>query len=93
MPCVPGLHLAQSYDHGHKMNGMPGRQKTNLSVRVRADLAARLRTFVRDNAGKPLYLTLASFCEDAIEAHLRSMERKLAVEERLGNRNANNSRT
>ena len=52
--------------------------RSTISVRVDAVLAARIREFVRDNAGKPLYANLSSFTEDALRAHLAAQERKLA---------------
>lgn len=51
--------------------------RVTLSVRVRLDVADRVREFVRDNAGKPLYLTLAAFVEAAAEAHLAALAREL----------------
>lgn len=61
--------------------------RVTLSVRVRADIAARVREFVRDNAGKPLYLTLAAFVEAAAEAHLAALSRELEPPSRRPNAN------
>ena len=59
----------------------PRSSRTTLSVRVNAELAARVRAFVRDNAGKPLYLTLAGFVEQAVEAHIQATARALEAAE------------
>jgi hypothetical protein len=61
---------------GHMPSRRPAR--ANISVRVDADLAESVRRFVKDQAGKPLFTTLSSFCEDAMRAHLAALERKLA---------------
>lgn len=63
--------------------------RVTLSVRVRADVADRAREFVRDNAGKPLYLTLASFVEGAVDAHIAALSREI---EQPGRRPHTNSR-
>jgi hypothetical protein len=60
------------------MNPPQRRSRSTLSTRVRTDLLVRLREFVRDNAGKPLYLTMSSFIEEAIEVHLEAVERRLS---------------
>jgi hypothetical protein len=65
----------------------PGR--TTLSARVRRDLLERMRVFVRDHAGKPLYLDTASFVEGAIEAHLEACERKIMDEAAPTTRSSN----
>lgn len=62
--------------------------RVTLSVRVRADVAERVREFVRDNAGKPLYLTLATFIEGAVEAHLTALGRELEQPTRRTNANS-----
>jgi hypothetical protein len=55
--------------------------RKNIGARIRADLADELRSFVRDNAGKPLFLTVTSFLEDAITAHLEQCQRQIDNEE------------
>jgi hypothetical protein len=74
---------------------MPSRRRprTTLSVRVRTDLAARLREYVRDNAGKPLYLNMSGFFEAAIERHIAALERELAGEAPTRRRTLDNNRT
>jgi hypothetical protein len=54
------------------------RPRVSLSVRIPADLAERVRTCCRDQAGRPLYLTLSSFSEAAFEAQLDVVERQLS---------------
>lgn len=60
-----------------------------MSARVRRDLLERMRVFVRDHAGKPLYLDTASFVEGAIEAHLDACERRLMDEVPPATRSSN----
>jgi hypothetical protein len=52
-----------------------------FSVRLDASLAARVREFVDDNKGRPLRLTLATFTEAALLAHMARLERQLAGRE------------
>jgi hypothetical protein len=49
--------------------------KRPVSVRLDAQLAAEFRAFVRDEMGAPLYLTVASFIDGALRAHLIAMRR------------------
>lgn len=56
--------------------------RATLTVRLDRALADRLRAFVRDHAGKPLYLSMGSFVADAIVDHLDVIERKLERGER-----------
>jgi hypothetical protein len=56
--------------------------RTTLSVRIRADVAQQVRQFVRDNAGKPLYLSMAIFIEAAVEAHMETLTRGLEGKDR-----------
>lgn len=51
--------------------------RKNIGARINADLADELRTFVRDNAGRPLFLTVTNFLEDAIAAHLERCKGQL----------------
>lgn len=57
--------------------GMPGPKRVTLSVKLTEVTVNRLRTFVRDNAGKPLYLEMGTFVEQAILAHLNTCESRL----------------
>ena len=58
---------------------MPGSKTPQkvITLRMRADVVDALRTFVKDNAGKPLYLKLGPFTEDAIVRHLAYLEKRL----------------
>jgi hypothetical protein len=58
---------------------MPRRPEARVavSIRLRPELVARLKTFVRDQAGQPLYLTLSTCCEAAIERHLAYLTAEL----------------
>lgn len=47
-----------------------------ITVRLDAALVDRARTWCRDNAGKPLYLSLSKLCAVAIE---REMERQALI--------------
>lgn len=66
--------------------------RVTLSVRVERVLAERVRTCVRDGAGKPLYLTMGSFVADALEAHLVAAALKLESPERETRRITNSQR-
>ncbi len=46
-------------------------------MRLDAALVAEMREFVRDQAGKPLYLNPSAFIEGAITAHLVTLKRRL----------------
>ena len=73
---------------------MPPRRsnsRVTLSVRIDKALLERMRAFVRDNAGKPLYLSTGGFLEAALEAHLAATARKLDAPER-DTRRISNSR-
>lgn len=54
--------------------------KASISFRLSREVAAQLRTFVRDNAGKPLYLQIGPFVEAAIVEHIKRTERDLQSE-------------
>jgi hypothetical protein len=54
--------------------------RKNIGARIRADLADEIRDFVRDQAGKPLFLTVTSFLEEAAEAHLKTLRKRLAAD-------------
>jgi hypothetical protein len=58
------------------------RKKQSFSVRIDAALIAQLRSFVKDHAGKPLYLEMGSFVEGAITQHLALIEREIDSLER-----------
>ena len=51
--------------------------KASVSFRLSREVAAQLRTFVRDNAGKPLYLQIGPFVEAAIVEHIERTSRRL----------------
>ena len=50
------------------------RPRLTMSIRVDADLARRVKEFVRHEAGHPLFLSLATFAEGAFAAHLSDLE-------------------
>lgn len=54
--------------------GMPSPKRVTVSVKLTQETVVRLRTFVRDNAGKPLYLEMGTFVEQAIVAQLDAYE-------------------
>lgn len=71
------------------------RTKTSVAVRLRSELANEMRVFIKDNAGKPLYLTLSSFAEEAVERHLAFLNAQLegrSATSRLPASPANHSR-
>ncbi len=49
--------------------------RATLSVRIKIETADKLRVFVKDNSGKPLYLTMGGFVEDAIEAYMKELQK------------------
>ncbi len=51
--------------------------RISISFRLPRPLVERLRAFVRDNAGKPKYLKLGPFVEEAISAHIDRVEEDL----------------
>jgi len=51
--------------------------KKAITLRLNAELVDEFKTLVRDEAGKPLFLTNALFVEDAIRAHLKTVRRRL----------------
>lgn len=60
----------------HKMEPMPsGVSRISFSIRVTPAFAARLRGFIRDNAGRPLYLELGSFVETTLTREIDRIER------------------
>lgn len=61
-------------------------RRISITVRLEVDLAQRLKTFVRDNAGRPLYANLTGFLSAAIEAHLARTEALLERDD-VPNRN------
>jgi hypothetical protein len=71
---------------------MPARRsnsRVTLSVRIDRALLEQVRTFVRDNAGKPLFTSMSTFVEGALVAHLISTAKKLDPER--DNRRTTNS--
>jgi hypothetical protein len=57
----------------------PRSGRISISVRLRKDTADQLRVFVKDNAGAPMYLTIADFMEEAIEHHLKVTAQRLSA--------------
>ena len=55
--------------------------RISISFRLDRDVVARLRTFVRDNAGKPLYLEMGSFVQQAIVAQIEQTEGQVDEED------------
>jgi len=51
--------------------------RVSVSVRLRPEVAALMKSFVRDHAGKPLFLTLSTFTEAAIERHVAHLSAEL----------------
>jgi len=61
-------------------NGMPrprSDRKKAITLRLNAELVDDFRAFCRDYAGKPLYLSPASFVEAAITLHLATLRRRV----------------
>lgn len=61
------------------MASVPRSPSSRVAVSLRLDpvLAERVREFVRDHAGKPAFLTMSSFAEAALEAHLAALSAEL----------------
>lgn len=55
------------------------RPKKPITLRLDAELVEEMRKFVKDYAGIPLYLTAASFVEQAITEHLVTLRRRLEI--------------
>lgn len=58
------------------------RPRVALSVRVRRDLADQLKTLIRDYSGKPHYLAIGAFVEEALTAHIDATLRRIEAAER-----------
>ena len=54
--------------------GMPSPKRVTVSVKLTEQTAIRLRNFVRDNRGKPLFLAMGTFVEQAIVTQLDAYE-------------------
>lgn len=65
----------------------PARKKVAVTLRLDAALVQRWREFVRNEAGKPLFLTPAKFMEAAITAHLERLDSSLSEGSHRGARN------
>lgn len=52
-------------------------KKRPFCVRIEPATVDRLKTFVRDNAGKPLYLTVNGFVDEAIRHHIDRVQRQM----------------
>lgn len=53
--------------------------KQAITLRLSSELVDAFRTFCRDHAGKPLYLSPASFAEEAISQHLIKLRREVGA--------------
>lgn len=51
--------------------------KKTVTLRLPAELVDDLRTFCRDYAGKPHYLSVTTFIENAISDHLTRFKRQV----------------
>ena len=51
--------------------------KKTVTLRLPAELVDDLRTFCRDYAGKPHYLSVTTFIEAAISDHLTRLKRRV----------------
>jgi hypothetical protein len=51
--------------------------KKTVTLRLPAELVDELRTFCRDYAGKPHYLSVTTFIEAAISDHLTRLKRQI----------------
>lgn len=49
----------------------PHEPRKAVSFRIQTALVARMRRHIRDHAGKPMYLALATFLESAIEREIQ----------------------
>lgn len=69
--CLPGHSMAPS---------MPApRDNVSISIRMSRAVAERLRTFARDRAGKPDYIKIGPFVEDAVTAAMDKIENGITV--------------
>jgi hypothetical protein len=50
------------------------RDNVSISIRMSRAVAERLRTFARDRAGKPDYVKIGPFVEDAVTAAMDRIE-------------------
>lgn len=88
LPCMQGKHGqhdkhpesrggsgSDRYGH-HNMSGK--RNSRPLTVRIDAAVAEQARTFARDQAGKPLYLTLNALVEQALRNEIQRLEQLVA---------------
>jgi predicted DNA-binding protein len=65
-------------------------KKRPFCVRIPPETVERLKAFVRDNAGKPLYLTVNAFVDEAIKRHIDHVQRQLdGDDERIRKRDLN----
>jgi hypothetical protein len=54
--------------------------KRTISFKIDADVADRVKQFLRDNSGKPLYLRPGTFAEQALIDAIERIEREGDVE-------------
>ena len=57
------------------MPSRPSQKRIPVSIRLLPELVARARNLVRDEAGKPRFLTLTSLTEAALETEMARIER------------------
>lgn len=53
----------------------PSPKRIPVSIRIRSDLITKAKALARDLAGKPLYLSLSSLTESALEREIARIER------------------
>ena len=53
----------------------PSPKRIPVSIRIRSDLIAKAKALARDLAGKPLYLSLSSLTESALEREITRIEK------------------
>lgn len=73
-------------NEGVLMNeGMPSQRpspkRIPVSIRIRSDLIAKAKALARDFAGKPLYLSLSSLTESALEREIARIERLMGEQD------------
>lgn len=68
------------------MSPNPDARRTT-SFRVRAEVLAQVKTFIRDEAGAPLYLNNSKFWESAALFYIEALKQQLAEGQRTQGRN------
>lgn len=59
----------------------PSPKRIPVSIRIRSDLIAKAKALARDFAGKPLYLSLSSLTESALEREIARIERLMGEQD------------